>query len=86
MTKAQARALVAGAGGKVMRGTRDEITTAALAECEAAARREGWRGPWESTPADEEYVHAQIVLGGPYADDAERPCHGLASQAETPCV
>ncbi len=60
--RVQALRLIEGACGEPLTGTLDEIATEALAECEEAAEAQGFEGDnWTPTPADCEYVQAQLL-------------------------
>jgi len=73
MTREQAAILVSGCGDEPMSGDYRSVKERATALCEAAARAQGYGdGPWEPTWADEDYIHAQLVLADAWPDqDAE---------------
>lgn len=61
-TVEEARTLLRGIDEEPIVGTLDEIVAEALRRAEAAARTQGWKGPWEPLPPDCEYVQAHLVI------------------------
>ena len=64
MTQQQAQRILDGCGAQPLPGATDEmVRQQAMAECEQAARDRGYNGDdWQPTPADLDYIQAQIIV------------------------